>query len=94
MMLRYEPNGEVHCKLFYNAKLLIEGIFSKWREAGWPINTLCFELVKEGVINFTFLVEESKREGICIKWWDEQVYNNTRLISLNKYVEYYLLKRN
>ena len=39
-MLRYEPNGEVHCKLFYNAKLLKEGIFSKWREAGWPINTL------------------------------------------------------
>ena len=63
-------------------------------EAGWPINTLCFELVKEGGNKFTFLVEESKREGICVKWWDQQLYNNTRLISFNKYVEYYLLKKN
>ena len=33
MMLWYEPNGEVHCKLFYSAKLLKEGIFSNWRES-------------------------------------------------------------
>ena len=55
--------------------------------------TLCFELVKEGIINFKFLVEESKMEGICIKWWGQQSYN-THLISHNKYLEYYLLKKN
>ena len=55
--------------------------------------TLCFELVKEGIINFKFLVEESKMEGIYIKWWGQQSYN-THLISHNKYLEYYLLKKN
>ena len=32
-MLWPEPNGEVHCKLFYSANVVKEGIFSKWRES-------------------------------------------------------------
>ena len=31
MMLWLEPNLEVHCKLFYSANVMKEGIFSKWR---------------------------------------------------------------
>ena len=34
MTLWLEPNGEVHCKLFYSANVMTEGIFSKWREGG------------------------------------------------------------
>ena len=64
-MLWLEPNGEEHCKLFYSANVMKE-FFQNEGEAGWAINTLCFELVKEGIVNFKFLVEESKREGICI----------------------------
>ena len=30
-MLWLEPNGEVHCKLFYSANVMKKGIFSKWR---------------------------------------------------------------
>ena len=47
MILWLEPNG-VHCKLFYSEKLMKE-FFQNRAEAGWPINRLCFELVKEGV---------------------------------------------
>ena len=68
--------------------------FQNGGEAGWPINILCFELLKEGIKSSTFLVEESKREGICIKWWDQQIYDNTHLVSHNKYLGYYLLKKN
>ena len=32
MMVWLEPNGEVHCKRFYSANIMKEGIFSKWRE--------------------------------------------------------------
>ena len=49
--------------------------------------------MKEGIANFKILVEESKREGICIMWWD-QLHDNTHLISHNKYLEYYWLKKN
>ena len=39
-----------------------EGIFQNEGEVGWQINTLCFfELVEEGIKNFKFLVEKSKR---------------------------------
>ena len=65
----------------------------KGGEAGWPINTLYFELVKEGITYLKFSLEESKWERICIKWWDQQLYDNTHLISHNRYLEYYLLKR-
>ena len=64
-MLWLEPNGEEHCKLFYSANVMKE-FFQNEGEACWAINTLCFELAKEGVINFKFLAEESKRKGICI----------------------------
>ena len=84
MMLWLEPNEEVHCKLFYSANVMKERIFSKWRGSGSPINTLCFQLVKEGITSFKFLVEESKREEICIKRWDQKLYDNTH--SHNKYL--------
>ena len=45
-MLWLEPNGEVHCKLYYSANVMKEGIFQNGGKAGWPINTLCLELVK------------------------------------------------
>ena len=89
-MLWLEPNGEVHWKLFYSANIMKE-FFQNGGEAGWPINTLCFQLVKEGITSLKFLVEVSKGEGICIKWWDQQLYDNTHLISQNKYLEYYFL---
>ena len=54
-----------------------------------PINTL-FEFEKEGITSLKFLVEESEREGICNKWWDQQLYDNAHLISHNKYFECYL----
>ena len=69
-------------------------IFENGVEVGWPMKTPCFELVKEGIISFKFLVEESKWEGICIKWWDRQFCNNIRLVYHSKYLEYYLLKNN
>ena len=52
-----------------------------------------FELVTEGIMNLKFLVDEFKREEICIKWWDQRLYDNTHLIS-HKSLEYYLLKKN
>ena len=59
-MLWLEPNGEAHCKLFYSANVMKE-FFQNGGEGGWPINALCFELMKEGIINFKFLAEESRR---------------------------------
>ena len=53
-----------------------------------------FELVKEEIINFKFLLEESKREEICIMWRDQQLCDITCLISHNIFLEYYLLKKN
>ena len=79
-------------QVFCSVKLIKEGFFSKWRGGGWT-NKDSFELVREGIINFNFVIEESKREGICIKWWDQQFYNNTHLLSHNKYLECYLLKK-
>ena len=55
---------------------------------GGLANKDSFELVKEGIITFKFLVEKSKREGICIKWWDQQLFNTTHLTSHNKYSEW------
>ena len=68
--------------------------FQNGGEADWPVKTLCSELVKKGISNFKFLVEESKREGLCIKWLDQQPYHNTHLIIHNKFLGYYLLKKN
>ena len=79
-------------QVFCSVKLIKEGFFSKWRGSGLT-NKDSFELVKEGTINFNYVIEESKREGIFIKWWDQQFCNNTHLLSHNKYLEYYLLKK-
>ena len=57
-----------------------EGIFSIRRVEG-VANKDSFELVKVARLNFKLLLEESKREGICIKWWDElcrQLCKNTQ----------------
>ena len=51
--------------------------FQNGGEAGWPINTLYFELVKEGITYLKFSLEESKWERICIKWWDQQLYDTS-----------------
>ena len=72
---------------FYSPKLIKEGILSKWGGGGLA-NKDSFELVKEGIITIKFLVEKSKREGICIKWWDQQLFNTTHLTSHNKYFEW------
>ena len=94
MMLWLLSNGEVHCKLFKMQNYWRKDFFQNGGEADWPVKTLCSELVKKGISNFKFLVEESKKEGICIKWLDQQPYHNTNLINNNKFLEYYLLKKN
>ena len=64
-------------------------------EAGWPINTLCFELAEQGIINFKFLVENAKGRGYVLSGGiNNFMIIYTHLISHNKYLEYYLLKKN
>ena len=40
-MLWLDPNGKVHCKLFYSANVMKE-FFQNGEEAGWATNTLFF----------------------------------------------------
>ena len=60
------------------------GEMKKFLANGWNLSN------KYTVLNLKFLVQESEREGICNKWWDQQLYDNTHLISHNKYLECYL----
>ena len=71
-----------------------EGSFSKWRGSGLANKYTMLWITERGDNKGHVLVEESKREGICIKWWDQQIFDNTHLISHNKYLGYYLLKKN
>ena len=64
-----------------------EGILSKCRGGGLA-NKDSFELVEERMINFKFLVEESKREEMCVEWWNQQLCNTAHLTSHNKYFEW------
>ena len=78
---------EKHIANFLQAKINKGRNFIKM-EGGGLANKDSFELVKEGIITFKFLVEKSEREGICIKWWDQQLFNTAHLTSHNKYFEW------
>ena len=86
---------------FYSAKSIKEGLFSKRRTGGVANKDTMFLIGESGRLNFKFLVDELKGEGICTKWLDQlcrqlckntQRCNNSHLISHNKYLEYILLK--
>ena len=46
-MLWLDPNGKVHCKLFYSANVMKE-FFQNGEEAGWATNTLFFWISDRG----------------------------------------------
>ena len=56
-----------------------EGIFSKRRVGGVANKDTMFWTGESGRLNFKFLVEEFKREGICIKWWINYVDNFVKI---------------
>ena len=47
-MLWLEPNGEVHCKRFYSANVMKEGIFSKWRRSWLANKSTMFRISERG----------------------------------------------
>ena len=48
MTLWLEPNGKVHCKPFYSAIVMKEGIFSKWRGDGLVSKYTMFWISERG----------------------------------------------
>ena len=68
-----------------------EGIFSKWRESGLSNKYTMFWISERGDNKFQVFGRGIQKGG---DMWDQELYDNTHLISYNKYLVYYLLKKN
>ena len=67
--------------------------FQNGGEVGWPINTL-FWVSERGDNKFQAFGRVTQKGGDMYYWWDKQLCDNTCLISHNKYLVFYSLKKN